>query len=90
MKIELRDVIYIFGIIVSAIITFFGTKHGLKEYVRDNHDALKNQIHQLEIKLQEHKAKDDLQQQVIEQIGKQMDQLIPKLINQLAFKDERK
>ena len=90
MEFGLRDLIYIVGIVVSTLITFFGTRHGLKEYIRDKHDGLKDQIHDLRIKLQEHKAKDDLQQQVIDQIGKQMDDLIPKLISQLEDKKARK
>lgn len=90
MEFGLRDLLYIIGIVVSTLITFFGTRHGLKEYIRDKHDALKDQIHELKIKLQEHKAKDDLQQQVIDQIGKQMDELIPKLISQLEDKKARK
>jgi hypothetical protein len=76
MEFGLRDLLYIIGIVVSTLITFFGTRYGLKEYIRDRHDGLKDQIHDLKIKLQEHKAKDDLQLQVIDQIGKQMDELI--------------
>lgn len=90
MEFGLRDLLYIIGIVVSTLITFFGTRHGIKEYVRDKHDCLKDQIHDLKIKLQEHKAKDDLQQQVIDQIGKQMDELIPKLISQIEDKKARK
>jgi hypothetical protein len=90
MEFGLRDLLYIIGIVVSTLITFFGTRHGLKEYIRDKNDGLKDQIHELKIKLQEHKAKDDLQQQVIDQIGKQMDELIPKLISQLEDKKARK
>jgi hypothetical protein len=90
MEFGLRDLLYIVGIVVSTLITFFATRHGLKEYVRDKYDGLKDQIHDLKMKLQEHKAKDDLQQQVIDQIGKQMDELIPKLISQLEDKKVRK
>jgi hypothetical protein len=90
MEFGLRDLIYIVGIVVSTLITFFGTRHGLKEYIRDKHDGLKDQIHDLNLKLQEHKAKDDLQQQVIDQIGKQMDDLVPKLISQLEDKKARR
>lgn len=90
MEFGLRDILYIVGIVVSTLFTFFGTRHGLKEYIRDKNDDLKEQINDLKIKLQEHKAKDDLQQQVIDQIGKQMDELIPKLISQLEDKKARK
>jgi hypothetical protein len=90
MEFGLRDLIYIVGIVVSTLIAFFGTRHGLKEYIRDKHDGLKDQIYELKIKLQEHKATVDLQQQVIDQIGKQMNELISKLISQLEDKKARK
>jgi len=90
MEFGIRDLLYIVGIVVSTLITFFGTRHGLTEYIRDKHDGLKDQIHDLKINLREHKAKDDLQQQVLDQIGKQMDELIPKLISQLEDKKTRK
>jgi hypothetical protein len=40
----------------------------------------------LRVQIAEQKAKDDLQQQVIDQIGKQMDKLIPQLIEALKHK----
>ncbi len=88
MEFELKDVLYIVGIVVSTLITFFGTRHGLKDYIRDKNDELKEQISDLKITLQEQKSKDDLQQQVIDQIGKQMDDLIPKLIGRLELKKQ--
>jgi hypothetical protein len=77
---ELKDALYIGGIIVSAIISFLGTRHKLKDYFKD-------EIHSLELQLKDLNFKDDLQQQVIDQIGKQMDVLVPKLIDAL---NERK
>lgn len=90
MEFGLRDILYIIGIVASTMITFFATRHGLKEYIRDKNDELKDQINDLKLSLKEHKAKDDLQQQVIDQIGKQMDELIPKLLNKLEDKKARK
>lgn len=90
MEFGLRDLIYIIGIVASTMITFLGTRHGLKEYIRDKHDGLKDQIHDLKLNLNEQKAKDDLQQQVIDQIGKQMDELIKKLLSQLDDKKAKK
>lgn len=87
MEFGLKDILYIVGIVVSALGTFLGTRHKLKEYIRDKNDELKNKLHDFELKLKDQKAKDDLQQQVIDQIGKQMDDLVPKLIEAL---NERK
>jgi mannitol-specific phosphotransferase system IIBC component len=88
MEFEIKDVIYIAGIVASAIISFLGTRHKLKEYVRDKNDILKEKLSDLRVQLTEQKAKDDLQQQVIDQIGKQMDNLIPQLIQALNHKKE--
>lgn len=88
MEFGLKDLLYIVGIVASAIISFLGTRHKLKEYIRDKNDLLKEQINDLKIKLQEQKSKDDLQQQVIDQIGKQMDNLIPKLVDELKHKKQ--
>jgi hypothetical protein len=83
----IKDVLYIAGIIVTVTATFFTTKHKLKEYVRDKTDDIKEQISQLKIELNNLKSKDDLQQQVIEQIGKQIDILIPKLLDAVKSKE---
>lgn len=88
MEFGLKDMLYIIGIVVSAIISFLGTRHKLKEYIRDKNDLLKEQINDLKLSLQEQKSKDDLQQQVIDQIGKQMDSLIPHLIDELKHKKQ--
>jgi mannitol-specific phosphotransferase system IIBC component len=88
MEFGIKDILYIVGIVVSALVSFLGTRHKLKEYIRDKNDSLKDKIHQIEIKLNEQKAKDDLQQQVIDQIGKQMDNLIPMLLE--AIKERKK
>jgi len=90
MEFGLKDVLYIIGIVASTLITFFGTRHGLKEYIRDKNDELKEQISDLKLKLQEQKARDDLQQQVIDQIGKQMTDLIPKLVGRIESKNAKK
>jgi len=86
MEFEIKDVVYIIGIVASAIFSFLGTRHKLKEYIRDKNDILKEQLNDLKIQLTEQKAKDELQQQVIDQIGKQMDSLIPQLIESLNHK----
>ena len=49
MEFEIKDVIYIVGIVASAIISFLGTRHKLKEYVRDKNDILKEKISDLRV-----------------------------------------
>lgn len=87
MEFGLKDLLYIIGIVVSGIISFLGTRHRMKEYIRDKNELLTEKVHDLEIKHTELKFRDELQQQVINQIGKQMDALVPKLIEEL---NERK
>ena len=89
MEFGLKDVLYIIGIVVSAVISFLSTRHKMKEYIRDKVDELKNEIHNLKLSHSELKAKDELQQQVLDQIGKQMDKLIPQLITELKEKKPR-
>ena len=83
MEFELKDGLYILGIVISAIIAFLGTKYRLKEYIRDKYDELKDQINILKIELEKQKSKDDLQQQIIEQIGKQITDINLQLVGKL-------
>ena len=86
MKFEVKDVLYILGIVASAIVAFLGSRHNMKEYIRDKTEKLKDEVHDLKLKHQELKSKDDLQQQVIDQIGKQIDTLLPKLMEAVNSK----
>jgi len=88
MEFQLKDVLYIVGIVASALISFLATRHGLKDYIRDRHDHLKDQISELKMQLLELKAKDDLQQQVIDQVGQQMKELVPRLVEKLESKKQ--
>ncbi len=81
-----RDVAYIVGILLTGVITFLSTRHKIKELIRDKHDESKEQINNLKLEMKDLKTKDELQQQVIDQIGKQMEDLIPKLLNALSAK----
>ena len=45
MEFGIKDMLYIVGIIVAGLSTFYTTKHNLKEYVRDRIDELKDKIH---------------------------------------------
>lgn len=93
----LKDVIYIVGMIITGVITFLSTRHKIKELIRDKYDELTKQnnalkedytkqINDLKLELKDLKSKDDLQQQVIEQMTKTNEELIPKLLNALNGK----
>lgn len=85
-QLELRDYLYIGGIILTGVVTFISTRHKLKEHIRDKHDELKEQINQLKLEMKDLKSKDDLQQQVIDQMSRTNEELIPKLLNALNGK----
>lgn len=86
MVFEIKDLLYIIGIVASAIISFLGTRHNMKEYIRDKNDNLKDEINNLKLAHQELKSKDELQQLVIEQIGEQINKLIPNLVEAVKAK----
>lgn len=83
MTFELKDLLYIIGIVASTIISFLGTRHNMKEYIRDKNDKLKDDVNDIKLEMKDLKSKDELQQQIIDQIGKQMDSLIFELMKQL-------
>ena len=88
MEFEIKDVLYIIGMGGSALISFLGTRHKLKEYIRDKNDQLNEKIHKLEIQLNNLKSKDDLQQQVLDQIGSQMNIIINQLLKAIDHKNK--
>lgn len=61
--------------VVTPIVAHFRVVNGLKE-----------KIHQLDKEMEKLKGRDDLQQQVIDQIGKQMDALLPQLLDAVKNK----
>lgn len=75
----IRDVLYIGGIALTAVITFIGTRHKLKELIRDKNEETKEKISDLRIEIEKLKSKDDLQQQVIDQFQKQVLDHLPRL-----------
>lgn len=56
-------------IIATAIVAHFKTV-----------GSLRDRIHTIEKEMERMKSRDDLQQQVIDQIGKQIDNIIPQLL----------
>lgn len=88
MEFALKDILYIFGIIISGIVVFFKTKHGIKEYVRDHIDNTTKEITSLKLQIKDLQNKDELQQQVIDQIGNNNNALIPVLVEALKQKQQ--
>lgn len=94
----IKDVAYIVGIVVTAVGTFYTTRHKIKELIRDKYDELTKQntalkedytkqISDLKLELKDLKSKDDLQQLVINQMMKTNEEMIPKLLTALNSKN---
>lgn len=62
-----------------AIVTFFTTKHSLKEYIRDKTDVLNDKIHKQEIEIQQLKIKIETQIQVTTTFQNLILEHLPKL-----------
>jgi hypothetical protein len=50
MELGLKDLLYVIGIVASGIISFLGTRHKMKEYIRDKNESITKKVHDLEIK----------------------------------------
>lgn len=78
MEFGIKDILYFVGLVVSIIATFLGTRYKLKEYVRDRHDSLKEELNSIRLQLKEQEHKDALQQQVIDQMSSFINSVLPK------------
>lgn len=79
MEFGLKDMLYIVGIIVAGLSTFYTTKHNLKEYIRDKLENLKDKIHKQEVEIERLKGRDENQQQIINQFQTQILDHLPKI-----------
>lgn len=79
MEFGIKDVLYIVGIIVAGLSTFYTTKHNLKEYVRDRLDGLKDKLHGQEVEIERLKGRDENQQQIINQFQTYILDHLPKI-----------
>lgn len=79
----LSIVIAILSAIVSGIVGFFSAKYGLKDFVRDKHEELVKKIHDLEIQLEKLKSKDEVQQTVIESLGRSFQDIVTQINQEL-------
>lgn len=87
---NIKDVIYIVGIVSAAVTTFFVTKHGIKDYMRDKYDSLFREMQEMKLSMKDLEHKDELQQQVIDQISKNIDDVNTKLFDALNKRENGK
>ncbi|MGQ1787488.1 hypothetical protein [Saccharicrinis sp. GN24d3] len=88
MEFGLKDVVYLIMMAGGILASFLGTRHKLKEYIRDRAEGLQKEVHRLELQISDLKKKDELQQQVIDTVGDQMKELIPAILSALKQKEQ--
>ncbi len=64
----------------SAVVTFFSTKHNLKEYTNNKYNELKDKLHNQELELEKLRGRDENQQQIIDMFQAQVLNHLPDLI----------
>jgi len=83
MDFTFKDIVLIVSIVGGAVATFFTTKFGLKEYIRDRLEQSTKELHELKIDIEKLKAKDEMQQVVIEALKSQVLDNLPHLYRAL-------
>ena len=86
----LRTAGLILGIILSGVAVYFKTINQLEHRFRDKIDDQNKQINDLRLEMVNLKSKDDLQQQVIDQIKKQVLDNLPAFYEVLNQKEKKK
>lgn len=64
----------------SAVVTFFSTKHNLKEYTNNKYNELKDKLHKQELELEKLRGRDENQQQIIDTFQSQVLNHLPALL----------
>jgi cell division protein FtsL len=86
----LRTLLLVLGIIISGVAVYFRTIHQLEYRFRDKIDEQNKQINDLKLEMVNLKSKDDLQQQVIDQIKKQVLDNLPAFYEAISQKEKKK
>lgn len=90
MVLEIKDIVYLGVILLTGAGTFFGTKINLIDKIQKTKEELKDKIVELDKEIERLKAKDDLQQQIIDQFQKQVLDHLPALFEILKDKKGKK
>ncbi|MEQ9423760.1 MAG: hypothetical protein RJQ09_05030 [Cyclobacteriaceae bacterium] len=84
MEFSIKDIATIVSIIITAIVTFFTTKHNLKDYIRDRIDEINKDLSHLKVENERLKGQITLQKQISDMLsGRVFDKIedIEKKIN---------
>ena len=82
----IRDIIYVSVIFATGVATFLGTKHNLKDFIRDKYDSLQDKLYDQSLEIERLKGKDENQQQIIDTFQKQVLDHLPALFDILGEK----
>lgn len=86
----LRTSIAVISAIAAAIGTYLINHYKLKESIRDKIDAQIKEINDLKVEIANLKNKDELQQQIIEQLKKHVLDNLPAFYEAINSKDKKK
>ena len=76
------------SIALSAVITFFATKYGLKEHTNNKFNDLKDRLHDQELEIEKLKGRDENQQKIIDTFQNQVLDHLPTLYEIVNKKKE--
>ncbi len=78
-SIPLKDLLYILSSVVAVVITFYTTKHNLKDFMRDKMDECNNKVNankdliaKQNVELERLKTSLEYQKQILDQFQKQI------------------
>ncbi len=86
----LRTGLTILGIVVAGITTYFTTINKLKETFRDKIEEQNKQLNDLKVEIEKLKSKDDLQQQIIDQLRQHVLNNLPAFYKAIEHKESKK
>lgn len=86
----LRTSLTILGFVAAAVASYFTTLYKVKEAFRDKIDEQNKQLNDLKVEIEKLKSRDDLQQQVIDQLKQHVLNNLPAFYKAIEQKESKK
>ena len=87
MSISVSVAFTVLGIVISGIVGYFSGRNKDRKEVSNKFENIQKEITDLKLELKNLENRDELQQVVIDSIGKNMNELIPKLFEVAKYKE---
>jgi Na+/glutamate symporter len=69
------------GLVTGGVAGFFSAKSSVRKEFQTKHDDLKEKIHSLSVEMEKLKGKDELQQQILDQLKTNVLDRLPEIFN---------